>query len=174
MRLLFDYESMSEEEIIAQVRQLPRKLVRWLGAYHPDNRTRQIFFRETGVEIGTGTNITPGLIVNDSYSGLCRIGRRVSIATNVTIVVDSNPNNSFLSREPYVSNRLVQTQPVLIEDDVWVGTNAVIMPGLTIGSGSIVGAGAVVTRDVPPFSVVAGVPARIIRHLQPVDRRSQI
>src|SRR5256885_10157176 len=85
---------------------LPRKLLRWLGAHHPDNRTRQIFFRMTGVSIGEGTNITPGLVVNDGYSGLVRIGNRVSIATNVTLVADSNPNNSRLCAEPYVKEHL--------------------------------------------------------------------
>jgi acetyltransferase-like isoleucine patch superfamily enzyme len=50
----------------------------------------------------------------------------------------------------------------VIEDDVWVGAGAVILPGVTIGRGAIVGAGAVVTRDVPPFAIVAGVPARFL------------
>jgi acetyltransferase-like isoleucine patch superfamily enzyme len=165
MRLLFDYESLTPEQIEAEAAALPRKQLRWLGAHHPDNRTRKIFFRMTGVHIGDGTNITPGLIVNDGYSGLCRIGNRVSIATNVTLVADSNPNNSRLASEPHVAAHLVVTAPVVIEDDVWLGTNAVVLPGVTVGRGSIVGAGAVVTADVPPFSVVAGVPARVIRTL---------
>ncbi len=53
-------------------------------------------------------------------------------------------------------------RPVIVESDVWIGQNAIVMPGLTIGHGSIVAAGAVVTRDVPPYSIVAGIPARII------------
>ncbi len=171
LRLLFDYETMSKEEIIAEVHKLPRKLVRWLGAHHPDNRTRKIFFRETGVQIGPGTNITPGLIVNDGYSGLCRIGARVSIATNVTLVVDSNPNNSMLNDEVYVKTKLIKTEPVVIEDDAWLGTNAVVLPGVTVGRGAVVGAGAVVTRDIPPYTVVAGVPARVVRRLQPTEGR---
>jgi acetyltransferase-like isoleucine patch superfamily enzyme len=169
MRLLFDYESMDEVEIIAEVRKLPRKFVRWLGTHHPDNRTRKVFFRETGVHIGQGTNITPGLIVNDGYSGLCWIGERVSIATNVTIVVDSNPNNSFLKDEPYVKEYLIKTKPVIVEDDVWLGTNVVLLPGVTIGRGSIIGAGSVVTRDIPPFVIAKGIPARVVRHLQSID-----
>lgn len=168
-RLLFDYEAMSKEEIISEVRKLPRKLVRWLGTHHPDNRTRKIFFRETGVYIGSDTNITPGLIVNDGYSGLCRIGSRVAIATNVTIVVDSNPNNSLISNETYVKTNLIETKPVVIEDDVWLGTNVVVLPGVTIGRGAVIGAGAVVTQDIPPFSVAVGVPARVIRKLRPID-----
>ena len=165
MRLLFDYEALTAEQIATLAAALPRKQLRWLGAHHPDNRTRKIFFRLTGVHIGEDTNITPGLIVNDGYSGLCRIGDRVSIATNVTLVVDSNPNNSRLAAIPYVAQALIVTAPVVIEDDAWLGTNAVVLPGVTVGRGAIVGAGAVVTTDVPPFTVVAGVPARVIRTL---------
>jgi maltose O-acetyltransferase len=168
MGLMFDYEGRTPQQLEQEAATLPRKLLRWLGAHHPDNRTRQIFFRLTGVHIGEGTNITPGLIVNDGYSGLCRIGNRVSIATNVTLVVDSNPNNSRLALQPYVQEQLVKTAPVVIEDDVWLGTNAVVLPGVRVGRGAVVGAGAVVTRDVPPFSVVAGVPAHVIRTLTPV------
>ena len=170
MRLMFDYESLAEEELLAETRKLPRKILRWLGTHHPDNRNRQVFFRETGVAIGVDTNITPGLIVNDGYSGLCRIGDRVAIATNVTIVVDSNANQSRLGDLPYVREHLTKTAPVVIEDDVWLGTNVVILPGVTIGRGAIIGAGAVVAQDVPPFSVAAGVPARVIRRLEPPER----
>ena len=60
-------------------------------------------------------------------------------------------------------------RPVRIEAWADVGTNAVILPGVTVGRGAIVGAGAVVTHDVPPFSVVAGVPARVIRYRAPVE-----
>ncbi|HXU83131.1 MAG TPA: DapH/DapD/GlmU-related protein [Polyangia bacterium] len=169
MRLMFDYEGLTPEQIEQEASALPRKLLRWLGAQHPDNRTRKIFFRMTGVHIGEGTNVTPGLIVNDGYSGLCSIGNRVSIATNVTLVADSNPNNSRLGAEPYVKDHLVKQGPVVIEDDVWLGTNVVVLPGVRVGRGAVVGAGAVVTRDVSPFTVVAGVPARPIRALTPVE-----
>jgi maltose O-acetyltransferase len=162
---MFDYESMTRADIIAFIKRLPRKQVRWLGTNHPDNRTRKLFFRETGVSIGSGVNINPGLIINDAYSRLVKIGNRVSIATNVTIVADSNPNNSRLNNEPYVKNNLIVTAPVIIENDAWIGTNAVLLPGVTIGRGSIIGAGAVINLDIPPFSVAAGVPAKVIRKL---------
>ena len=165
MRLLFDYEGLTAMQIERTASALSRKTLRWLGAHHPDNRTRKIFFRMTGVHIGEDTTITPGLIVNDGYCGLCRIGSRVSIATNVTLVVDSNPNSSRLAAEPYVEQHLVVTASVVIEDDAWLGTNAVVLPGVTVGRGAVVGAGAVVTANVPPFAVVAGVPARVIRKL---------
>jgi acetyltransferase-like isoleucine patch superfamily enzyme len=56
---------------------------------------------------------------------------------------------------------------VVIEDDVWIGAKASILPGVRIGRGAIVGTGAVVNKDVPPFTVVAGVPAKIVKELDP-------
>ena len=58
---------------------------------------------------------------------------------------------------------------VTIEDDVWIGAGAIILPGTTIHKGAVIGAGAVVTKDVPPFSVVVGNPARIVRLLDSFD-----
>ena len=57
--------------------------------------------------------------------------------------------------------------PIVIGDKVWIGANATVLPGVTIGKGAIVAAGAVVTRDVPPNTIVAGVPARVVREIRP-------
>jgi acetyltransferase-like isoleucine patch superfamily enzyme len=61
-----------------------------------------------------------------------------------------------------INDQPVVIDPVIIEDDVWIGLNAVILQGVTIGRGSIVGAGAVVNRSIPPWSVAVGVPARVV------------
>lgn len=67
-------------------------------------------------------------------------------------------------REP-IASRGLATQPIAIGRNVWVGAKAVILPGVRIGDNAVVGAGAVVTRDVPPYTIAAGVPARVIREL---------
>lgn len=54
-------------------------------------------------------------------------------------------------------------KPVVIEDDVWIGSRVIILPGVTIGKGSVIGASAVVSKSVPPYSVVAGNPAKIVK-----------
>ena len=60
--------------------------------------------------------------------------------------------------------RTVVTRSIHIEEDAWIGAHAVILPGVTVGRGAVVGAGSVVTHDVPPYAIVAGVPARILRY----------
>lgn len=63
----------------------------------------------------------------------------------------------------------IPDEPVIIGDDVWIGTRAIIMPGVKISNGSIIGAAAVVTKDVPDFAIVGGVPARIIGNRKNVN-----
>jgi carbonic anhydrase/acetyltransferase-like protein (isoleucine patch superfamily) len=91
-----------------------------------------------------------------------RIGRYCLVATNVVMFDSSgHPTDAELRRRglPPADE---QVRPITIEDNVWIGRNAAIFPGVTIGEGSIVSAGAVVMTDVPPYTVVAGNPARKI------------
>jgi len=92
-----------------------------------------------------------------------KIGNNVLIASNV-LITDSDhvvePGDL-----PVTKNRKRVTSPVQIQDNCWIGQNAVILKGVTIGHDSIVGAGAVVTKDVLPYNVVAGNPARVIKIL---------
>ena len=163
--LLFDYSKFKEEEIFEMIVGVEPKLLRWLGANHPDNKTRKLFFKKTNISIGTDTVINQNFIVSDDYKPLLSIGRRVAISPNVTIVCASGPNNSTLSINNYVSKSLIVSKPVEISDDVWIGANAVIMPGVVIGKGSIIGAGSVVTKSIPDHTIYAGVPAKFIRKL---------
>ncbi|KAF9978192.1 hypothetical protein BGZ73_003373 [Actinomortierella ambigua] len=88
------------------------------------------------------------------------IGKRVLMAPNVQLYGATHPVNPVL-RAKGVENAL----PIKIEDDVWIGGGSIICPGVTVGEGSTVGAGSVVTKNVPPYTVVAGNPARVIRVL---------
>lgn len=162
-QLMFDYKFLNESEIRELCGNLDRKIVRWLGANHPDNRTRKIFFQQTNVEIGEDTVLNANLIISDGYLPLVKFGSRVAVAPNVIIIAQSAPNNSRLQELEYVKTNLIEEEPVIIEDDAWIGANVIILPGVTIGRMSIIGAGAVVTRDIPPFSIAAGIPAKVIR-----------
>ena len=163
--IMFDYHELGLERIRNLIEQLPLKLLRWIAINHPNNETRKIFYESTNVSIGQESVINSGVVIYDGYEPLVRIGRRVAIANNVTIIADSNPNNSNLRTIPYIKKYLCCKEKVLIEDDVWLGAGSIIFPGITISKCSIVGAGAVVTKDVKAFSVVAGVPAKTIRYI---------
>ena len=147
---------------------VPYTIKKWLASYHPDQELRNLFLRLTGVEVGKDTYINPNvIIVDDRYAEdvKIKIGNRVAISPGVIIISASAPNMSLLCNNDYVKNELIKTESVIIEDDAWIGAGVIIMPGVKIGRESIVGAGAVVTKDVPEKTVVAGVPARIIKKL---------
>ncbi len=76
--------------------------------------------------------------------------------------------------EPRVPCAEVPARPIRVERNVWLGFEACVLPGVTIGEGSVVGAKSVVTEDVPPFTVVAGNPARVIRRLEPQEKRTEL
>jgi len=94
-----------------------------------------------------------------------RIGDGVMIAPSVTITTTGHPIHPEL-REDF--RRF--SKPIVIEDRVWIGSNVVVLPGVTIGYGSVIGAGSVVTRDIPPLSVAVGVPCRVVRPITDADR----
>ena len=165
-RLLFDYAHLSREEMRELASRLPPKLIRWIAIHHPDNRSRLLFFEMTNVAIGEGTVVNAGLTIYDEYEPRVTIGKRVAVATGVTIVASSNANNSALQSIDYVRDRLVKLDRVTVGDDAWIGTGAILLPGVEIGEGAIIGAGAVVTRSVEPYTVVSGVPARVVRRLR--------
>lgn len=91
--------------------------------------------------------------------GSITIGSDVRIAANCFL---STANHRFDNPSLPIARQGIRVRDVVVEDDVWIGFGACVLPGVTIGRGSIVGAGAVVTKDVPSGSIVGGVPARII------------
>jgi acetyltransferase-like isoleucine patch superfamily enzyme len=110
------------------------------------------------VIIGDHTRI--GL--HNTIIGPVDIGSHVNLAQGITV---SALNHNFSDTNKRIDEQGVSTNQVTIEDDVWVGANAVILPGVTIGEHCVVAAGAVVTKDVPPHSLVAGVPAKVIKSI---------
>ncbi|SEM68570.1 Hexapeptide repeat of succinyl-transferase [Prevotella sp. ne3005] len=110
------------------------------------------------VMIGDHTRI--GL--HNTIIGPVIIGSHVNLAQGITITA---LNHNFENSKKRIDEQGVSTSAVVIEDDIWIGANAVVLPGVTIGHHSVVAAGAVVTKDVPPHSLVAGVPAKIIKQI---------
>lgn len=105
------------------------------------------------IQIGSNSVINPDCLL-DGREGKIIIGNNVAIARGSWIfTLEHDPNDDYFS---------TKFGDVIIEDHVWIASKVVIMPGVTIGRGSVVASGAVVTKNIPPMSIVGGVPAKII------------
>lgn len=98
--------------------------------------------------------------------GPVHIGNNVIFAQNV---VASGLNHNYENPDLPISKQNVSTAPIVIEDDCWIASNAVIVAGVTVGKHSVIAAGAVVTKNIPPFSVAAGNPAKVIKQYDHVS-----
>ena len=110
------------------------------------------------VTIGDYTRIG----IHNTIIGPVCIGNHVNLAQGITITA---LNHYFEDTSKRIDEQGISTKPVVIGDDVWIGANAVVLPGVTIGSHCVVAAGAVVTKDVPDHTLVGGVPAKIIKNI---------
>jgi acetyltransferase-like isoleucine patch superfamily enzyme len=141
---------------------LKKRLSKFFAKIIPGNSLRCFFWKASGINIGNEVYIGEDMIVIDELNdrGHIKIGDRVAIAERVTLVISSFPNNSRII--PLVGHIHGKIE---IKHDAWLGTGCIILPNVTIGEGAVVGAGAVVTKDVPDYSVVTGMPAKIKRSL---------
>lgn len=121
---------------------------------------------EKGAYFGDGSKIEidygSGIGVNCELHGRVILGKWVMMGPNVLIYTQNHRHD--LLNIPMAQQGDTEINPVIIEDDVWIGARAIILPGVRIGKGAIVGAGSVVTKKIPPMAIVAGVPAKIIRY----------
>lgn len=120
---------------------------------------------EKGADFGTGKGISigdfSGIGINCQVRGPLTIGKDVMMGPDVLILTHThnheNVNIPMRLQKGYIKG-------VIIGDDVWIGTRVIILPGVHIGNGVIIGAGAVVTKDIPDYAIVGGVPAKIIKY----------
>ncbi|MFC5775031.1 CatB-related O-acetyltransferase [Ectobacillus antri] len=128
------------------------------------------FCKVRNTSIGNYTYLANNVsLINASIGKFCSIGPYVKIGLGKhptdrfsTSPIFYSPSNSF-NVSIVKDTTFVEFEKIIIGNDVWIGANAIILDGVNIGNGAIVAAGAVVTKDVPDFAIVAGVPARIIR-----------
>ncbi len=109
------------------------------------------------VEFGAHTTVNPYAMI----SGKVRCGDGVRIASHVSIV---GFNHGFDDPTMPIHKQKHETLGITIEDDVWIGANAVVLDGVTVGKGAVIAAGAVVSKDVPSMAIVGGVPAKVVRY----------
>lgn len=145
-----------------------RKKWRKLNAHN--STTVVSVFNPQRVKVGEKTygrlNVS---IFNNMSDIVLEIGKYCSIAGNVKFICGGDHDiNSFMTypfKKKYFGNdEALSKGPIKIGDDVWIGTDALILSGVKIGRGSVIAAGSVVVKDVPPYSVVGGVPARVIKY----------
>lgn len=118
---------------------------------------RPSLHRARGAEIGKDVYIGSLVVLDDAYPEYIRIGDHVQLSAGAKILAhDSSFRNVFEKNLP------THIGPVVIRRNVYVGSGALILPGVTIGENTIIGAGAVVTSDIPPRSVAVGVPAKVV------------
>jgi len=125
-----------------------------------DFKVKSQFVIRGNVKIGFGCRFNRNVSIKSSGSWEINIGNNVLIASNVVI---RNTNHGIESIDTPIRYQAKPGANIIIEDDVWIASNAVILPGITIGRGSVVAAGAVVNKNVEPFSFVGGVPAKLIK-----------
>ncbi len=181
-------KTLTTGQLFAKVINRIKNILLELGVYFlhcvgfvPSHSFRRFFYRLSGVKIGRGSTIHTGArfydpknisIGQDSIIGedavldgraAITIGDHVDIASEVMIYNSEHDIND--------ENFMPTDQPVVIKNYVFIGPRSIILPGVTIGEGAIVAAGCVVTKDVPPYAVVGGVPAKVIgeRKLKTLD-----
>lgn len=149
------------------------------------------------VKVGDGSAITDSKIGYYTYLGTncklrnCEIGRFCSLASDIVVLSDTHPvdrvstspvffstlkqcGTTFVDNDSFEEHLSVEGRKVIIGNDVWIGSGVKIKGGIRIGTGAVVAMGAVVTKDIPPYAIVGGVPASIIRYRFEEDEIKQL
>lgn len=127
------------------------------------------FFDLSKVSIGKGTYGKLNIKTFGSKKESLKIGNYVSIAANVTFILGGNHDYKTLSTYPFKKkffniDESLSKGPIIVEDDVWIGNDVLVLSGVKLGKGSVIAARSVVTKDIEPYSIVAGNPCKIIKY----------
>ena len=159
-------------------RMVCRKVLKWFSTSLCEESNPQFFTRNKKgyekYEIGDYTYGNPIIHdFNDVNAGQLIIGKFCSIAHNVQIFLSGNHRLDWISTYPfsvvfksfsYIKGHPSSKGDVIIGNDVWIGANVIILSGISIGNGAVIAAGSVITKNVPPFSIFGGNPAKFIKY----------
>jgi maltose O-acetyltransferase len=179
--------SALDPELEADNRRAELLLQQYNATLSEHGETRRRLLSELLGSVGEGTMVKPPFACDYGYNirigrngfvnyncvfldcALIEIGDNLQMGPAVQLYTAGHPVDPEARR-----TGLEFAKPIRIGSDVWIGGGAVILPGVSVGDGSVVGAGSVVTRDVPPLSVVAGNPARAVRRVSPGGRETAL
>ena len=128
------------------------------------------FFNTNKVIVGEGSYGSLNIMQFASTCSSIFIGNYCSIAPEVYFLADGEHRHDLISTYPFVSRYFDTDEDknskgnIVVKDDVWIGFRVTILSGVTIGQGAIIAAGSVVTKDIPPYAIVGGVPAKVIKY----------
>lgn len=165
--LLSMFDDKMYRFFLKNVNIMPMRFVKFIAFFYTDARIRKVYLRKLGVKMGKNTYGNLGFrIVSDDYKTRVVIGDNVSIAPNVVMIACSSANNGKKINEiRYVKEKLWKQERIVVENDVWIGANVTILPGVHIGECAVIGAGSIVTKNVEPYTIVVGNPAMVLRRL---------
>jgi acetyltransferase-like isoleucine patch superfamily enzyme len=125
------------------------------------------------IDRGEGPGLDAGIVIgDDTYvgehnnlragGGIIRIGAKCLVSQGIAIIASNHSiaRGAFIRDQPWDTAKL----GVTIEDDVWIGCNAAVLPGVRVGRGAVIAAGSIVSKDVPEYAIVGGVPAKVLRY----------
>lgn len=143
---------------------MPRRFAKAIALNCIDPFIRKQYSDVIGLEMGEGTLANLGLnVVQTGDHKVCvHVGKNVSIAPNVTFICGSAANNGSEINKYSRVQKNTKEEHIYIEDEVWLGAGVTILPGVHIGKCSVIGAGCVVNKNIPEYSVCVGVPVRVI------------
>lgn len=151
----------------------PDRLARVGREHHIEAVRRRAWLLSGAFVAGEGTyfNWHTSVVLERWGDLAATLGERVALAPGVTFVAASGPCYSRLAELEGFADRHITYAPITVGDDTWIGANVTILPGVTIGKYCLIGAGSVVTRDVPDYAIAAGVPARILGDVRGAEQQ---
>ena len=173
----------ADETLQARQRELNELVFDYNNTRPTDGKRRQTLLRQIFEDMGEGCYIEPPLHAN--WGSHTHLGNKVYANFNLTLVDDTHiyigdnvmfgPNVTLCTAghpiEPELRRQVYQYNfPIHIEENVWIGAGVIVLPGVTIGKNSVIGAGSVVTRDIPENVVAMGTPCRVARPISEWDR----
>ena len=141
------------------------KILGYIGYLSIPSSVTVFIHKLRGVKIGKGSRIHRFVYIDEYCPEKIFIGSHVGVGAKSIIIAHER---DFINekRNSIYSEIEIKKQKIVINDYAYIGIGAIILPGVTIGKGSVIGAGAVVTSDIPPYSIAVGVPAKVIKSLR--------